>query len=254
MARVRGGKKKTNVLRLKSSLAKLLSFHQKQETDGRAQLQKVLRLLWKKQPRRVPQAGASAQRCRSARRCCSVPADGWSGSPCCSWRCCFSEEPAWRSSSSQWRTLASSQDLLAVVEEEKCIITFLSLTFPKCAATPVLVSLPFCPLQGHLSALSPRAFLHFRLDSCVMKKWRLRGSQTNLWDALGWCFLCCAWERKEKRIQQPSRVPGICPAPHAEPGWCAVTAQVLPLKISRCKLFIRQLQSLTPLYRKGEGT
>lgn len=44
-----GGKKKS-LLTLKSSLAKLLSFHQKQETDGRAQLQKVLRLLWKNYP------------------------------------------------------------------------------------------------------------------------------------------------------------------------------------------------------------
>lgn len=51
------------MFRLKSSPAKLLSFHQKQARDGRAQLQKVLQLLWKGHMQR---AGTAAQHCCSA--------------------------------------------------------------------------------------------------------------------------------------------------------------------------------------------
>lgn len=43
-------KVKQSLLRLKSSPAKLQSFHQKQETDGWAQLQEELQLLWKNYP------------------------------------------------------------------------------------------------------------------------------------------------------------------------------------------------------------
>lgn len=48
-----------------------------------------------KLPRRVLQAGTSAQHCCSSWGHHLVPVDGWSRSPCCSQRCHFGEEPAW---------------------------------------------------------------------------------------------------------------------------------------------------------------
>lgn len=68
-------KVKQSLLRLKPSLAKLQSFHQKQETDGRAQLQEELQLLWKNYP------GTCCKQERLAvllfcTGLCSVPVDG----------------------------------------------------------------------------------------------------------------------------------------------------------------------------------
>lgn len=61
--------------------------------------------------------------------------------------------------------------------------------------------------------------------------WGLRSSQRNLWGALGWCFLCSSWAREENRVQQPSSVPGLCPATRAGPVWCSVIAQVLHFSV-----------------------
>lgn len=116
-----GKKKKKSLLRLKSTLAKLLSFHQKQETDGRAQLQKVLRLLWKNY------AGVC---CKQGCQHSAAVLHGATAQ--CQWMDGLTAHAAHGDAilernlpgvtpSSQWCTLPCSQDLLTVVEEEECI-------------------------------------------------------------------------------------------------------------------------------------
>lgn len=141
-------KVKQSLLRLKSSLAKLQSFHQRQETD------------WHSCRRSCNCCGETTHACTASRDTrtvllfCTGPqlcASGWIvPQPCSSRRCHFGEEPAWHFS--QQCRLACFQDLLTVLEEEKCIkvlIMFPSLTSLDFAAGPVLGSsfaaAPHCP-------------------------------------------------------------------------------------------------------------
>lgn len=153
-------KKEKPMLRLRSSLAELLSFSQRQETDGRAQLQKVLHLLWKT-THCVLQAETSAQCCSPARSCCVVPVDGWSLSPCYLWRCHFrdSQLPV------MYGCLFPRSACCGRREMYQNLIMFLNLTLVMYAVGPVRVSLHLYHFQKHLIALSPCWIVHFRLDS-----------------------------------------------------------------------------------------
>lgn len=153
--------------------------------------------------------------------CCSAQGSApcqwmeWSHSSCGSGRCHFREEPAWHFS--QRCTLACVQDLLTVVEEEKCIkdlLMFPSLTFLECAAGPVLGSSPLPPFQQHFLALCPCWILHFGVDSCMIKSsCTLVGSQRQPEKPLGYAgVVFLMFFVRQKRREGPAPCPWCVPS------------------------------------------
>lgn len=107
-----------------------------------------------KLPRRVLQAGTSAQHCCS-RGCRSVPVDGWSHSP---WICHFGEKPTWGYFHLPGMYACLFPGFAHCSRRRKMhqrLIMFLSLTFLKYAVGPVMVSIPLYPFEKHSIALSP---------------------------------------------------------------------------------------------------
>lgn len=156
-----------------------------------------------KLPRHMLQAGTPGQHCCSAQGLSSMPASGWSHSPCSSGRCHFGEEPAWHFS--QRCTLASFQDLLIVVEE-KCIkdlFIYVSKSYlfgvccrpsPKELSCTSFAAAPHCPVsllnsQFWSGQLRDKEFLYLG-GLTVLVPGYPRGNQRILWGKLGCCFLC----------------------------------------------------------------
>lgn len=142
MERVGGGEKITVKAQIQSSQAAEFSSKAGNRWTGTAAEGAVTSL--GKLPRCVLQAGTSAQRCCSAWGRHSVPVDGRSHSPCCSWRCHFGEEPAWRYSQLPVMYACLFPGSACCSRRRKMhqrLIMFLSLIFLKYAAGPVLVSL-----------------------------------------------------------------------------------------------------------------
>lgn len=143
------------MFRLKSSPAKLPSFHQKQETDGRAQLQKVLRLLWKSCPGACSMQGrrhSTAVLHRAAAPSTHGPTAHAAHGDAVS-----DKNPPGIACSSLCCTPVCAHGQLALEElklvEEKCFKD--CLVFVQYAGGPVPVRLPLYLHQKHLVASGP---------------------------------------------------------------------------------------------------
>lgn len=231
-------KVKQSLLKLKSNLAKPQSFHQRQETDGWAQLQEELQLLWKNYPGLCCTPG---QCCCCAQGLSSVPVHGWSHSPCSSGQCHFGRNLP--GIFSQHCMLACFQNLLTVVEE-KCIKYFIYVSESYisgvcCSSCPRELSLtsfaaaPHCPVS---LLNSP-----FQSGQLCDKEFLYLGGLTEATrEASGVCWGVVTSALCETEKERSSTMSLVCAQPLTQSQ--SDSQSLLLQKMTQCMFFIWPLQ------------